>query len=177
MKIIFDTETTGLDYEYDEILELAIIDENENVLFHEFFKPKRRKKWDEAEKINHISPSKVKDKKNILFYREKILKILLNADEFILYNASFDLNFINKNLKLSEEEREIIFNKKCVDVMEDFAIIYEDWNDYFEDYTWQKLITAAAYYKYHWDEEAHGALSDCKATLFVRKKIEEELNI
>lgn len=43
-----------------------------------------------------------------------------------------------------------------------------------EDYKWQKLTTAAAYYDYDWNVkgiEAHNSLADCFATLFVYHKI------
>ena len=46
----------------------------------------------------------------------------------------------------------------------------------YEDYKWQKLTTAAAYYDYDWaeHEEAHNSLGDCFATLFVYHKILSE---
>ena len=62
MKLIFDTETTGLDPMRDEILQLSIIDENEDVLFNDYLKPTRKTEWPDAERINHISYMMVKDK-------------------------------------------------------------------------------------------------------------------
>lgn len=50
MKLIFDTETTGLDPMRDEILQLSIIDENENVLFNDYLKPLHKAKWPDAER-------------------------------------------------------------------------------------------------------------------------------
>ena len=43
MKIFLDTETTGLDCFNDEVLELAIVEENKNVLFHQYIKPIHKK--------------------------------------------------------------------------------------------------------------------------------------
>ena len=46
-----------------------------------------------------------------------------------------------------------------------FAREYGEWNDFFCDYKWQKLGTAAAYYGYHF--RAHDSLEDVRATLYI----------
>ena len=66
MKVFFDIESTGLDPVRDEILQLSIINENEEVLFSDYIRPVRHKTWNEAEKINHISPEMVKDKQTFV---------------------------------------------------------------------------------------------------------------
>ena len=53
------------------------------------------------------------------------------------------------------------------DVMQDFAPIYGDWNDYFDDYTWKSLSTCASYFDYQVSENNyHNSLADTKATLY-----------
>jgi DNA polymerase-3 subunit epsilon len=60
--------------------------------------------------------------------------------------------------------------------MELFAPVYGEWDEYHGNWKWQKLSTAAAYYGYEWgDECAHDALADCRATLYVWKKLKEAL--
>ena len=50
--------------------------------------------------------------------------------------------------------------------MKEFAPIYGEYDEYHEDYRWQKLMTCAEYYKYDWEnEKVHDSLSDCRATL------------
>ena len=71
--IVLDTETTGLSHENDEILQLSIIDGEYNTLFGEYFKPKHTTNWDEAEKVNRISPEMVKNKLEIDNYKWKKL--------------------------------------------------------------------------------------------------------
>ena len=56
MNICLDTETTGLNPSFDEILQLSIIDSNTNeVLFNDYFKPQYTVCWDEAQAVNGIS--------------------------------------------------------------------------------------------------------------------------
>lgn len=89
--IVLDVETTGLDPQLDEILQLSIIDENGSILFNEYIKPVRHESWDEAEAIHHISPETVKDCKTLDEHKETLQKILYDADCIIGYNVSSDL--------------------------------------------------------------------------------------
>ncbi len=166
--IVFDTETTGLNPFSDEILELAIIDENGKKLFYERFKPQRKKEWREAQNVNHISPSDVARKYPFRIYKKIIQKIFDGAEKMVGYNLEFDTDFL--------AAAGIKFNGKIgVDVMLDFAPIYGEWHDYFGDYKWQRLGTCARYYNYDWGSTtAHGALADSLATLHCYKKMNLE---
>ena len=64
-RVVVDFETTGLDYE-DEILQVTIIDQDYNVLINEHCKPTFKTSWEEAQRINHISPEMVRDKNNYI---------------------------------------------------------------------------------------------------------------
>ena len=65
-----------------------------------------------------------------------------------------------------------VFDGKRIDVMAPFARIYGDYNEYWQNFTWQKLVTYADYYGYDWGStKAHGALADALATLYCYKKI------
>ena len=162
--IIIDTETTGLNPHINELLQVSIIDDNGEVLFNEYIKPIKAKRWNEAQSIHHISPEMVEDCKNITEYIETIQSIIDKAEMIVGYNVFFDVGFL--------EESGVVFNdKEYFDVMTCFAEIYGEWNDYFEDYKWQKLTTCARYYKYVWVDEAHNALADCRATLFCYKEM------
>ena len=62
--------------------------------------------------------------------------------------------------------------KEQYDVMLEFAQEYGEWNEYFGDYKWQKLSTAAFYYGYKF--KAHDSLEDVRATLYVYKKLQAQ---
>lgn len=166
--IIIDTETTGFHpYDGDELLQVSIIDTDGNVLFDEYFKPQHRTEWKEAEQVNGISPEMVADRPAISEKISEINAIIENSDTIIGYNTQFDIGFLKANGAIVPDDLE------TVDVMEDFAKIYGEWNDQRGSYKWQKLTIAADYYGYDWSEhkEAHNSLGDCYATLFVYDKI------
>jgi len=165
MTIILDTETTELTPGHDEILQLAIIDDQKNVLFNEYLKPVRKTEWKQAESIHGISPDMVKDKKSLVDFKDQIQELMNQADTIIGYNLSFDLSFlVQAGIKLPIEA-------KRIDVMREFAPIYGEWNDYFCSYRWQKLETAARYYGYS-GGTAHDALEDTYMTLFVYQEMD-----
>ena len=169
MKLVFDTETTGLNPMEDEILQLSIIDEKENVLFDDYLKPLHKTQWPDAERINHISYEMVKDKPTFEQRLDEIQSIFTQADELIAYNANFDIRFLRKY-------GIILPDVQVYDVMLEFAPVYGEWNDSFEDWKWQKLVTAAKYYGYDYSQRAHDSLEDVKATLFVYNHLHEMNN-
>lgn len=167
--IVLDTETTGLNAAEDELLQVSIIDEEGNVLFDSYIRPTQHTEWAEAERVNHISPEMVADAPTIEEVMPEINDILEKYDKIVGYNVKFDIGFLRENYAEFSEKVE------QVDVMEMFAPIYGEWNEQKENYKWQKLTKAAAYYGYDWSEhkEAHNSLGDCYATLHVYKEINE----
>lgn len=166
--IVLDVETTGLNEYYNEILQISIIDGEGNTLMDTYVKPLFEDSWEDAERINRISPEMVKDSPTILDLIPQLKGIFASANELILYNAPFDLSFIEHHTGIAVRE-----NQRVTDVMLDFAKYYGEWNDYFHDYKWQKLTTAADHFGYEWELDAHNSLADVKATLFVKEKLEE----
>ena len=168
MYICFDTETTGLSAEKDEILELAITDENGNTLFHERFKPKRLTEWPEAQKVHGISPEDVKDCHIIDYYKREIQDIFDKATGYIGYNLSYDIGMLRGPMS----DIYISDRKPVIDVMKKFAKIYGEKCYY--GYKNKKLTVCAEYYGYQWTDKAHGALADTLATLYCHKAILEQ---
>lgn len=178
--IVFDTETTGLYAGEDEILQLSIINGNGDVLFNEYIKPSRRKKWTDAQRIHHISPQTVKNCKTFRHYKKQIQEIFDSVNIIIAYNAVFDIRFLNAvgidtwRITKPHEKDLIEFalnpeKKITLDPMIDFAEIYGEFSEYHNAYKWQKLTTAARYYGYQFN--AHDSLEDVRATLHVAKEI------
>lgn len=92
--ICIDIETTGLDRNNDEILQVSIINGRGKTLYNSYIKPDYATEWKEAEAINKISWDCVKFVPWILTEKRKIDKILRKAELIIGYNhKGFDLPF------------------------------------------------------------------------------------
>ncbi len=168
--IVIDIETTGLDCYKDEILQVSIISDSGKTLYDSYIKPIFSESWRSAERIHHITPEMVVDAPTIYEEMPKINVILINAKRIIGYNHSeFDNPFLEQYGAVFPNDAEIY------DVMQEFAPIYGEWNDYYGDYRWQKLSVCADYYGYDWEgDAAHNSLSDCKATLYCYNKMMTE---
>ncbi len=179
--IILDTETTDL---YGEVIELAIINNEGSVLFNHRIKPKEQKIKPSAEAIHHISMEMLKDEKELSFYMDELTAIFKKYKNLVIYNAAFDIECLNVSLNANDfQEFKVIFdiNIKCA--MRDYAYYYNEYNDYFNDYKWQRLETAAKRFDFDFTNiTPHEALSDCFMTLHViesmaKKKTEKVYNL
>lgn len=97
--VFVDIETTGLNPIHDEILSVAVIDENNKVLFDEKIKPMFHDSWGEAEKINHISYNSVQNCET--YAAESIrtqLMDIFKGKNVVAYNARFDCTFLREVL-------------------------------------------------------------------------------
>lgn len=161
--ICFDTETTGTEWNA-EALSLAIVDQDNNVLFNKRFKPLNHTEWPDAQAVHGISPEDVKDCLPISNYRDEIYKIFNQYDLIIGYNVDFDFRILEYNLLINFK----LLGKTVEDVMHMFAPIFGQ-KSYYGGYRWQKLETCANYYRYNFN--AHDALEDVKATIYCYKKM------
>ena len=100
-KLILDTETTGLDFNVDKVIEIGIVELVDNVLtqnyFHEYVNPERKISVS-AQKIHGISNDFLLDKPVFNSVAQKFLDFIKD-DTIIIHNAEFDMNFINKELQ------------------------------------------------------------------------------
>lgn len=177
MQIVFlDTETTGIDLEKDDIVELSIISlENsgkKSYLFNKLFKT-RRKCTNKALQIHGITDEMRKEEKHITFYYDE-LKAILNDKKVIIYNADFDVNLINYVCKRYKKEP-LLNEKNCFCLMEDYAAKYGKYNKYSHTYRWVKLENAfndrSSSMKIPEEDlreiKAHRALGDCIMTKYL----------
>ena len=100
-KLILDTETTGLDFNKDKIIEIGIVELLDNVLtqnyFHEYINPEKEINVS-AQKIHGISNEFLLNKPVFNNIAQKFLDFIKD-DIIIIHNAEFDTNFINKELQ------------------------------------------------------------------------------
>ena len=167
--IVIDTETTGTEPGFHEILQVSAITDEGEVLFDSLFRP-HAKSWVDAMHINNITPEMVRYAPRIERRTEELGNIIGNAKKIVGYNTSFDLKFLKEKGIVPPKDAEI------VDVMNLFAPIYGEMDKKRGRYRWQKLAMAANYYNFDWGSlsiKAHNSLADCFATLHVYKAITE----
>ena len=165
-RIVLDLETTGLNPEYDEILQLSVVDAIDgSTIINTLLEPEFAVSWPEAENVHGISPQDVKGKPKLADLHDQLVTLLNNTKTVIGYNTYFDLGFLEEGLGYH-------FPGKVIDVMREFASTYGERSEYYGDWKWQKLVTAASYYHYDWGQNhAHDSLADCRATLYVYQKM------
>lgn len=134
--VVFDTETTGLSSRSDEMVQFSACDGDGKILINTYLRPVRHTEWPGAMAVNGITPAMVADAPTLEEVADQIKEVLESAKTLIGYNIGFDLGFVSSIYKPEK-------GVKLVDVMLDFARQYGEWNDYFGDYKWQKLTTAA----------------------------------
>ena len=118
-EIFLDIETTGLSFKDNHrIVEIACIETNELIptkrIFHKIINPERDVP-DEAFKIHGFSSDFLKDKPKFKEIADELISFI-NGKDLIIHNASFDLPFINHELKILKKD--IISKNKIIDTLE-----------------------------------------------------------
>lgn len=102
--VTLDFETTGFKHNDDEVLSCSVVNQDGVVLLDTLVKPVFKKTWNDAQKVNNISPEMVFT--NGIDYTDLIIQLFPIFTEYkkvVIYNASFDIGFLPKDL-LSEAE-------------------------------------------------------------------------
>ncbi len=162
--VYLDIETTGLDYTKDEVLEVAIIDDNGEVLLNTLVRPEKRKRWTKAKEIHGISFQMVKDAPTL----EEIKPLIIDAvrgKRVVIYNKQFDTRFI-------PFVRNVAFTVSCC------MLRYADYKKigyYAGQYRWHKLIDATKDIGYESTEASHRALADARACRAVWRWLDKKI--
>ena len=101
-EVFLDTETTGLSIQEDHrIVEIACIETKDLIptkkTFHELINPERKVEED-ALKIHGHTNEMLKEKKNFRDIANEFLQFI-EGKKLIIHNASFDVSFLNHELK------------------------------------------------------------------------------
>ena len=119
LEVILDTETTGLSIaEKHRIVEIGCVELNNqiptNKIFHEYINPERPVS-EEAYKIHGYSDEFLSDKKIFSEIAEDFLNFIKDK-KLVIHNASFDLSFLDYELKLLNKKP--IDKKNVIDTLE-----------------------------------------------------------
>ncbi len=126
-QIIFDTETTGMNFnardksEGHRIIELGCVEAinrrptGRNL--HLYFKPDRKVE-EEALAVHGITDEFLSDKPTFAEKLEEIESFLEGADELIAHNSNFDCQFLNRELKLANRDYRIEQKFNIVDSLQ-----------------------------------------------------------
>lgn len=161
--ICFDTETTGFSPEWDDLLQLSIVDEHCNALLSTYLKPQKKSSWPNAMAINHITPQMVKNAPKPYEVAGIVQKLFNEAEVIVGHNVPFDIRFVEANLGVKVDP------DKVFDTLSFFKIDRPGGK--------HKLIDAVTYYcpeiLKDFEQNAHDALADTKATMCVYNAIME----
>lgn len=157
--IILDAETTGLN-EYDQVIELSIIDLDGNVLFNSLFNPTIEVSKD-AENINGLN-KKFLSKEPKWNEKWEEIKSILKDRISLIYNSSFDYRLIKQTCNS--------FNVEFLDF--DVKCIMRLYSEYIGSERWVSLEKA---YQYEVGDivQGHRSLADCRMCLEIIKAIAE----
>ena len=169
MRIILDTETTGLDPMYDEIIELSIIEAETGAVLHsQRYDTALRVEWPAAEAINGIKPRDVIGLPEI-GSDQRIQPLIDQADWIGGWNVGYDLEMLAAVGILPRDGTDI------VDVMQMDAELCGWIMPDQAGSRWRKLAVAADWWGYQPPEGMayHSSVTDCCATRYVYNKILE----
>lgn len=180
--VILDTETTGLGNDA-EIVEIAMIDSDGVVLLNSLVKPVNPIPA-EATAIHGITNDMVTNAPD-LFQLFKDIADAVEGRAVLIYNAAYDLRLLAQSLnqrvkathpgyqylckpQINTLMQQLHTNRACI--MELYAEYNGEWDNYRNQYKWQKLTNAAKHFNAA-RPDAHRALADCLMTLDVVKGI------
>ncbi|WP_108651249.1 3'-5' exonuclease [Dongshaea marina] len=155
---ILDTETTGLNPETDELLEIAICDQFGNPILNSLVRPVNKTKWPEAQAIHGITPADVASAPTLGELAPKIREAVAGRT-IVIYNRKFDAPFLGSLLDGAE-------GIECAMIR--WAEHNNEYREKDGNLKWHKLTKAAEEAGHTWGkDEAHRALADARATATV----------
>lgn len=161
--VIFDVETTGLDFSNDRIIEIGAIIFNKKeylakkeVISFQVFIKQDKPIPAEATAINKIADEMVAEGDSEFIAISKFFDFI-GRRRLFAYNAKFDKNFIEQAIKRTGYEV----------LRPSFAVtdIYALAKKYIHNLPNRKLVTIAQHFGYNKTENAHRAVNDCVMAL------------
>lgn len=167
--VILDTETTGLYPERgDQAITIGVVSKAGEILLDARLKPTIRISYD-AEARHGYSNEVVAGWPTLADIYPQVEQALKGRIVVSYCANGYDLKIIRSTCQ-AHEQPEIHF-ADFYELLPPFADFYGEWNDYHGNYRWQKLGTAASYFKVDTSSLAagreHDAVTDCLIALEV----------
>lgn len=167
--VVFDTETTGLQIEGvnpDEAVSLGLASKSGDILMDTLLRHAKRSSPDALRVHGHTweatrdaprLPAVWDEFKQHVDGKAILCYCVNNYDAKILINTCFTHGMPTLDLR-----------RRTVQALGPFAMFYGEWNEYYGNYKYQSLTTAANFFGID-TTGAHGAPADCLMTLGVVK--------
>ena len=136
--LYLDTETTGL-RDWDEIVEISILDHDGGVLYSSLVRPTQMISAN-AVAIHGITDEMVQDSPRWINVWPEV-ETILKGREVAIYNADFDIRLIRQTHKIQGMQR-ARFSHEFFCIMQLYAQYHGDWNPSRRSYRWQSLENA-----------------------------------
>jgi DNA polymerase III subunit epsilon len=166
--LYLDTETTGLERE-DEIIEIAIIDDQGATVINSLVRPSRPIPA-EATRIHGITNEMVIGAPYWLILWQTTVRSLLAGRLIAIYNDDFDLRMIRQSLERYKQPLREPINS--VDILKLYAEFHGEWNPVRRSYRYFSLDAAGKQCRIKLPN-AHRALADTLLTRALLHHITE----
>ena len=164
---VLDTETTGLG-KHDEIVQIAIVDQNGETAIDELIKPTIPIPFG-ASKVHGIYDSDVEDARNFKDIYTELSK-LLAGQVVVAYNKDFDQRMLKQSgAKYGLPEIRVNWEKCAMRQYAQYKGIKTNWK---RGYKWHRLGSAVVQEGLQ-VIDAHNALGDARMTLALIRKMAE----
>lgn len=172
--LIVDTETTGLE-EYDEIIEISIINMKGDVLLDTLVKPTRPIPA-EATAINNITDEMVANAPSWGEVYPLVMSVLSN-NKWLAWNSKFDARMITQTSLITGIYRDLqpenvlemyrVIHSGHIDAKATYSQWYGEFSDKNKNFVRQSLSMAVSQQNVTTKTEAHRSLADCQRVLCV----------
>lgn len=156
--LYLDTETTGLS-NFDEIIDLALIDSDGTELINTLIRP-TVPIHAKATEVHHISNEDIVDAPG--FNEIMINLVKLTEDRLVLiYNTDFDQRMLRQSAAAYKLKKPCVFCKvHCA--MKLYAQFFGEWNNHHQNYKWQSQANAAEQLGLNVPADLHRAAADAQ---------------
>ncbi|MBN1202868.1 MAG: 3'-5' exonuclease [Anaerolineae bacterium] len=165
--VIFDGETTGIDYD-DEFVQLGAVDQTGTVLIDTLVRPQQRIS-PKAAAVHKLTNADLADAPGFPDVHAQ-LNLTLAGKLVIAYNADFDSRILWQTC--SRYNLPHIHPDEWDCAMEHYAQFYGEWNRRHRNFRWKRLAEACVI-EHIPVQDAHAAAGDCLLTLALIRKMAE----